>query len=68
MKNQENMRKQLKKLHRNSMLDSFFAVSCSCGKCSCYCSCTQPTLRVDNDAAPETSRTVSYFTDYAAMN
>lgn len=68
MKNLENKRGQLKKLRQNSMLDSFYAVSCSCGSCNCYCSCTQPTLRADNFETPTSTRSVSYSVDYAAMN
>ena len=67
MKDQESKRGQLKKLPRNSMLDSFYALSCACGSCNCYCSCTQATLRGYNFDTPERSRDVSYAVDFSAM-
>ncbi len=68
MNNLESKRGQLKKLRQNSMLDSFYTLSCACGSCSCYCSCTMPALRSDNfGRSPYSIRDVSYAVDFSAM-
>ncbi len=69
MTNYENKGRQLKKLHQDSMLDSFYTLSCSCGPCRCSCSCDQqPSMVMGNkESSKSGSVTSGYFNTYTAM-
>ena len=70
MTNYEEKGRQLKKLHQDSMLDSFYTLSCSCGACSCNnCNCDQQSSNVmtNNRRNSLSSIERGYFTKYTAM-
>ena len=69
MTNYENKSRQLKKLHRDPMLDNFYVLGCSCGTCGCNCNCSSQSSTVmgNNQRGPASSVTSGYFNTYTAM-